>query len=88
MSLSSLNDRLAQVRTKNNEFWARIEQIIPWGGRGSYHPAIHHKGDRGNKPYGLELMLHPHIRQNLYDLQMGRSLPRQSIARHFLTFVV
>ena len=28
----------------------------------------YYKGERGNKPYALDLMLHLHILQNLYDL--------------------
>ena len=28
----------------------------------------YYKGERGNKPYDLNLMLHLHILQNLYDL--------------------
>ena len=31
MSLSALNDELAQVRTKKKEFLEQIERIVPWG---------------------------------------------------------
>ena len=37
---------------------------------GNYHKAallFIYKGERGNKPYGLELMLRIHILQNLYN---------------------
>ena len=30
MSLSAINDELAQVRTKKKEFLEEIERIIPW----------------------------------------------------------
>lgn len=55
-----LLDELAQVRTKKKEFLERIEWDILWGdGRATY------KGERGNKPYELNLMLRLHILQNL-----------------------
>ena len=63
-----MNDELTQVRTKKNEFLAQIEHIIPWGEWESIIQPYYYKGERGNKPYGLELMLHLHILQNLYDL--------------------
>ena len=68
ISLSYLSDELAQVRTKKKEFLARIEQIIPWGEWETMIQPYYYKGERGNKPYGLDLMLHLHILQNLYDL--------------------
>ena len=68
ISLSYLSDELAQVRTKKKEFLARIEQIIPWGEWETMIQAFCYKGERGNKPYRLDLMLHLHILRNLYDL--------------------
>ena len=68
ISLSYLSDELAQVRTKKKEFLARIEQIIPWGEWETIIQPYYYKGERGNKPYALDLMLHLHILQNLYDL--------------------
>ena len=68
ISLSYLNDELAQVRTKKKEFLAQIEQIIPWGEWESIIQPYYYKGERGNKPYGLDLMLRLHILQNVYDL--------------------
>lgn len=38
------------------------------GGLGKDHSAVLFKGDRGNKPYELDLMPHLHILQNLYEL--------------------
>ena len=68
ISLSYLSDELAQVRTKKKEFLERIEQIIPWGEWETMIQPYYYKGERGNKPYALDLMLHLHILQNLYDL--------------------
>ena len=66
--LSNLSDELAQVRTKKKEFLTRIEQIIPWGEWETMIQPHYYEGERGNKPYELDLMLHLHILQNLYDL--------------------
>ncbi len=68
ISLSYLADELAQVRTKKKEFLAQIEQIIPWGDWEAIIRPCYYKGERGNKPYELNLMLHLHILQNLYNL--------------------
>ena len=68
MSLSYLSDELAQVRTKKKEFLEQIEQIIPWGEWEAIIRPCYYKGERGNKPYELDLMLHLHILQNLYNL--------------------
>lgn len=68
MSLSYFSDELAQVRTKKKEFLAQMERIIPWGEWEAMIQPHYYKGERGNKPYALDLMLHLHILQNLYDL--------------------
>ena len=68
ISLSYLSDELAQVRTKKKEFLERIEQIIPWGEWETMIRPCYYKGERGNKPYALDLMLRLHILQNLYYL--------------------
>ena len=48
--------------------FTQIEQIIPWGEWEAIIKPYYYKGERGNKPYELDLMLHLHILQNLYDL--------------------
>jgi len=68
MSLSSLNDELAQVRTKKKEFLDRMETIVPWAHWVELIKPHYYKGERGNKPYDLELMLRIHVLQNLYNL--------------------
>ena len=68
MSLSAINDELAQVRTKKKAFLEQIERLIPWGEWLSLIQPCYYKGERGNKPYDLELMLRIYLLQNLYDL--------------------
>ena len=57
ISLSTLSDELTQVRTKKKEFLEQIERIVPWGEWLSLIKPCYYKGERGNKPYDLELML-------------------------------
>ena len=68
ISLSTLSDELSQVRTKKKEFLEQIERIVPWGEWLSLIKPCYYKGERGNKPYDLELMLRIYLIQNLYDL--------------------
>ena len=68
ISLSNLSDELSQVRTKKKEFLEQIEHIVPWGEWLSLIKPCYYKGERGNKPYDLELMLRIYLIQNLYDL--------------------
>lgn len=68
ITLSALSDELAQVKTKKKEFLAQIERIVPWGEWVAIIQSCYYKGECGNKPFDLELMLRLHILQNLYDL--------------------
>ena len=68
ISLSTLSDELSQVRTKKKELLEQIEHIVPWGEWPSLIKPCYYKGERGNKPYDLELMLRIYLIQNLYDL--------------------
>ena len=68
ISLSTLSDELSQVRTKKKEFLDQIERIVPWGEWINLIKPCYYKGERGNKPYDLELMLRIYLIQNLYDL--------------------
>ena len=68
ITLSAFNDELAQVRTKKKVFLEQIERLIPWGEWLSLIQPCYYKGERGNKPYALELMLRIYLLQNLYDL--------------------
>ena len=68
ITLSALSDELTQVKTKKKEFLAQIERIVPWGEWVAVIQPCYYNGERGNKPYDLELMLRLHLLQNLYDL--------------------
>lgn len=68
MTLSTVSDELANVRTHKKEFLAQIERIVPWGDWIALIKPHYYKGERGNKPYDLERMLRIYLIQNLYDL--------------------
>jgi len=68
LTLSALVDELAQAKTKKKEFLAQIERIVPWSEWESVIKPHYYEGERGNKPFELELMLRLHLLQNLYDL--------------------
>ncbi|UWN76756.1 IS5 family transposase [Anaerotruncus colihominis] len=68
MTLSTFSDELANVRTEKKEFLAQIDRIVPWGKWVAEIKPYYYKGERGNKPYDLELMLRIYMLQNLYDL--------------------
>ena len=68
ISLSALNDELAQVRTHKKEFLSRMNRIIPWEEWMALIQPCYYKGERGNKPYDLERMLRIYMIQNLYNL--------------------
>ena len=65
MTISAFSDELAQVRTKKKEFLSQIERIVPWGEWLSLIQPCYYKGERGNKPYSLEIMLRLYLLQNL-----------------------
>ena len=68
MTISAFSDELAQVRTKKKEFLSQIERIVPWKEWLAMIQPCYYKGERGNKPYPLEIMLRLYLLQNLYDL--------------------
>ena len=86
MSLSALNDELAQVRTKKKEFLEQIERIVPWGKWVSMIKPCYYKGERGNKPYDLELMLRLYLLQNLYNLSDEATVAEAIDSRAFSDF--
>ncbi len=71
MTISVFSDELAQVRTKKKEFLTQIERIVPWKEWLELIQPCYYKGERGNKPYPLEIMLRLYLLQNLYDLILG-----------------
>ena len=68
MTISAFSDELAQARAKKKEFLSQIERIVPWKEWLCLIQPCYYKGERGNKPYPLELMLRIFLLQNLYDL--------------------
>jgi len=68
MTLAEMNDEFGAARTNKKEFLEKVDQIIPWAVIISLVQSFYYKGERGNKPYPLELMLRIFILQNLYDL--------------------
>ena len=83
MSLSAFSDELSQVRTKKKEFLTQIERLIPWGEWVALIKPCYYKGERGNKPFDLELMLRIFILQNLYDLADEKAVAEVIDSRAF-----
>ena len=68
MTLAEMNDELGAARTYKKEFLEKLERIIPWTEFIKLIKPYYYKGERGNKPYPLELMLRIFILQNVYTL--------------------
>ena len=86
MSLSAMYDELAEVRTRKKEFMEQIERLIPWGEWLALIQPCYYKGERGNKPYDLELMLRLYLVQNLYDLSDMGTVEEVVDSRAFSAF--
>ncbi len=86
ITLSALNDELLQVRTKKKEFMAQIKRIVPWSEWITLIKPCYYKGERGNKPYDLELMLRIYLIQNLYNLADEATVAEVIDSRTFSEF--
>ena len=86
ITLSAFNDELAKVRTKKKEFLEQMDRIIPWGEWKALIQPYYYKGERGNKPYDLELMLRLFILQNLYNLSDEGTVAEAIDSRAFSEF--
>ena len=86
MSLSGLMDELSQARTKKKEFLEQIDQLIPWGKWVEEIRPWYYKGERGNKPYGIELMLRLYVLQNLYTMSDDGTVAEVIDSRAFSDF--
>ena len=86
ISLSAFSDELSEVRTKKKEFLTKIERLIPWGEWKALIEPCYYKGERGNKPYALELMLRIYLLQNLYDLSDEKTVAEVIDSRAFSAF--
>jgi IS5 family transposase len=86
MSLSSISDELAQVRTRKKEFLGQMNRIIPWHDWMGIIRPYYYKGERGNKPFELESILRIHVLQNLYDLSDMGTMTEVIDSRAFSEF--
>lgn len=66
--MSLISDELGQASTKKKEFLGIMEKLIPWSEWVGIVQPHYYKGERGNKPYDLELMLRIYVLQHLYNL--------------------
>ncbi|MBQ4261551.1 MAG: IS5 family transposase [Ruminococcus sp.] len=86
MSLSAFSDELSQVRTRKKEFLAQIERLVPWSEWLALIQPCYYKGELGNKPYDLELMLRIFLLQNLYDMADDKTVAEVIDSRAFSDF--
>lgn len=81
-----ISDELSKVRTNKKEFLERMENLIPWKEWIGIIKPIYYKGEVGNKPYDLELMLRIFVLQNLYDLADMKAMYEVIDSRAFSGF--
>ena len=86
MRLAEINDELGAARTGKKEFLEKIERIIPWERFLKLIEPCYYKGERGNKPYPMELMLRIFLLQNLYDLADMKVMTEVIDSRAFSNF--
>ena len=86
LTFSLVNDELLQVQTNKKEFLDQINRIVPWEEWLKIVKPCYFKGERGNKPYELELMLRIHILQNLYNLADMKVMTEVLDSRAFSQF--
>lgn len=86
LTLSFITDELAQAKTSKKTFLEKMEKLIPWKEWIEIIKPCYYKGERGNKPFELELMLRIHILQNLYDLSDMRVMTEVIDSRAFSEF--
>ena len=65
MSMSFFTDELAEVKTLKKDFLGQMNQLIPWSEWVAMIRPCYYKGERGNKPYDLELMLRIYVLQTV-----------------------
>ena len=86
MTLSMISDELAEAKTSKKEFLDKMEGLIPWEEFIGIIKPVYYKGEVGNKPYNLELMLRIFILQNLYDLADMKAMNEVIDSRAFSAF--
>ena len=65
---------------------SQIERIVPWKEWLAMIQPCYYKGERGNKPYPLEIMLRLYLLQNLYDLSDEATVAEAIDSRAFSEF--
>ena len=55
--MSFVQDELAEVKTNKTAFLEQMNRLVPWGEWIKKIELYYYNGERGNKPYDLELML-------------------------------
>ncbi len=68
ISLSFTDDELKRAKTNKKEFLEKIDSFMPWDKFEELVRPCYYKGERGNKPYDLSLMIRVYVLQNLYNL--------------------
>ena len=68
LTMSLISDELGQASTKKKELLGIMEKLIPWSEWVGIVQQHYYKGERGNKPFDLELMLRIYVLQHLYNL--------------------
>lgn len=86
MTLAEINDEFGAARTNKKDFLEKMDRIIPWAEFMKIIEPHYYKGERGNKPYPLELMLRIFILQNLYDLADMKVMNEVIDSRAFSAF--
>ena len=86
LTFSLISDELAQAKTSKKEFLEKIERIIPFDEWIEIIRPCYYKGEHGNKPYDLELMLRIFLLQNLYDLSDMKVMNEVIDSRAFSDF--
>ena len=86
LTFSLISDELAQAKTSKKEFLEKIERIIPFDEWIEIIRPCYYKGEHGNKPYDLELMLRIYLLQNLYDLSDMKVINEVIDSRAFSDF--
>lgn len=87
ITFSLISDELAQAGTKKKAFWKEMERIMPIGEWVEViRPCHYYKGERGNKPYDLELTVRIFLLQNFYDLSEREAMNEVIDSRAFSDF--
>lgn len=86
LSLSGLMDEWSQARTKKKFFGADGSPDTVGRMCGRDPSVLICKGERGNKPYEIELLLRLYVLQNLYTLSDDRTVAEMINSRAFSDF--